>query len=122
MTFWENVKKDLQKGLKEGVEAVKEGSAAVKKKAEDLSSEAQKQYKIFNMKAEVHKHIAELGGRVYDLHSKTKTPAANKGVQTIISKIKKIEIQLAKLETGKKAKLPFKKAVSKKKSSKKKSV
>jgi len=120
MNFWENIKKDVQKGLKEGVEAVKEGSAVVKKKAEDLSSEAQKQYKIFNLKSKVHKLISELGGRVYALHTTTKDPFKHKGVQSIISKINKIEMQLAKLETGKKT--PVKRTASGIKKRKKRQV
>jgi len=101
MNFWEKITKDLQKGLQEGVDAVKEGVAVVKKKAEDLSGEAQKQYKIFELKSKVHKLISELGGRIYELHSKTKNPLNNKRVQSVISRIKKLEAQLSKLETGK---------------------
>jgi len=109
MNSWEKITKDLQKGLKEGVDAVKEGAAIIKKKAEDLSGEAQKQYKIFDLKSKMHTLTSELGGRIYELHSKTKDPLKNKRVQSVISKIKKLEEKLSKLETGK---TPGKKAGS----------
>ena len=37
MDFWENVKKDLQKGVKEGLDFLKEGAAIVKVKADELT-------------------------------------------------------------------------------------
>ena len=43
MGLWETVKKDLQKGLKEGVAYVKEGAIVVKQKAEVLGEEAKRQ-------------------------------------------------------------------------------
>jgi gas vesicle protein len=101
MNSWERITKDLQKGLKEGVDAVKQGAAIIKKRAEDLSGEAQKQYKVFELKSNVHKLTSELGGRIYELHSKTGDPLKNKRVQSVISKIKKLEEKLSKLETGK---------------------
>ena len=70
MTLWEKVKIDLQKGIEEGMAAIKEGAAVVKEKAEELTEEGKRRYKIFEMKKEVHKDLAELGGKVYDLRSK----------------------------------------------------
>lgn len=94
MTFWEDVKKDLQKGL----DYVKEGAAAVKVKAGELTEEGKRQYKIYELKKKVQKWISELGGKVYELSSKVENPLQNPSVQMIISRIKKLEMQIAKME------------------------
>jgi len=39
MNLWDKVKKDVQKGLKEGMEYVKTGAGVVQKKAGELSDE-----------------------------------------------------------------------------------
>lgn len=105
MDFWESVKKDLQKGLKEGFDFLKEGAAVVKVKAEELTDEGKKRYKIYELKAKVQGEIEDLGGRVYDLSSKNKNPMQDKRVKTIMTRIKKIETRIAKLE-GKEIKKP----------------
>lgn len=87
MSFWEKVKKDLQKGLKEGVTFVKEGTIVVKERAEELTEEAKRQYKIFDLKTKVQKEIAELGGKVYELSPKVKNPMLNSRVKTIVTRI-----------------------------------
>jgi len=119
MDFWENVKKDLQKGLKEGLDFLKEGAAIVKVKAEELTDEGKKRYKIYELKSRVQREIADLGGRVYDLDSKKKSLMQDKRVKAIISRIKKLEVRLAKLE-GKEAKNPKKATTGQKKTQKKK--
>ena len=98
MTFWEKVKRDLQKGLKEGIAIVKESAAVVRGKAEELTEEGKKRYKIYELKTKVQKEISELGGRVYDLSSKIKNPMLDRKVKTIVARIKKIETQITKLE------------------------
>lgn len=114
MDFWEKVKKDLQKGIREGITFVKEGAVVVKEKAEELTEEAKKQYRIFNLKTKVQKEITELGGRIYDLSSKTRNPMTDRKVKTIVSRINKLEAQIKKLEEA--AKVPAKKTTSKRKS------
>ena len=98
MDFWENVKKDLQKGIKEGLDFLKEGAAVVKVKAEELTDEGKKRYKIYELKAKVQREIEDLGGRVYDLDSKKKSPMQDKKVKAIINCIRKLEMRIAKLE------------------------
>lgn len=119
MNFWENVKKDMQKGLKEGIVYLKEGAAIVKVKAEELTEEGKKRYKIFEMKTKVQKDISDLGGKVYDLISKNKNPLQDKVVKAIISRIKKFEMRIAKLE-GKQARVPKKKTTKPKRTPKRK--
>ncbi len=94
MTFWDDVKKDLQKGL----DYVKESAAAVKVKAGELTEEGKRQYKLYELKKNAQKWVAELGGKVYELSSKAEDPLQNPSVQKIIARIKKLESQIAKLE------------------------
>ena len=98
MNFWEKVKGDLQKGIKEGIDFVKEGAAIVKVKAEELTEEGKKRLKILELKAKVQREIAELGGMVYDLSSKVKNPMLEKKVKAVVVRVRKLETQIAKLE------------------------
>ena len=111
MNFWEKVKNDLQKGIKEGIDFVKEGATIVKVKAEELTEEGKKRLKIFELKTKVQREIAELGGVVYDLSSKVKNPMLESKVKAVVSRIKKLEAQIAKLEG--KTKVASKKIASK---------
>lgn len=101
MDFYQKIKGDLQKGIKEGIAVVKEGAAVVKEKVEELTEEGKKQYNMFLLKTKVQREIAELGGRVYDLSVKLKNPMVDKKVKALITRIKKLEAQVTRLE-GKK--------------------
>jgi len=101
MTLWEKVKIDLQKGIEEGMAAIKEGAAVVKEKAEELTEEGKRRYKIFELKKEVHKDLAELGGKVYDLRSKMENPLLDNEVKTIMERIQHLEEKLTELEDKK---------------------
>jgi hypothetical protein len=98
MDFWEKVKKDIQKGIKEGVEFVREGATVMKKKAGELSEEGKKQYRIMETRIKVQKEMTELGGKVYSISSKAKNPLLDRKVKAIINKIRKFENQIAKLK------------------------
>lgn len=117
MNFWEKVKKDMQKGIREGLAIVKEGAAVVKEKAGELTEEGKRQYKIFDLKTKVQKEIAELGGKVYDLSSKVKNPMLDSKVKAVVAKIKKLETQITRLEG--KAKPQAKKTAAIKRTSRK---
>jgi uncharacterized protein YlxW (UPF0749 family) len=104
MDFWQKVKKDLQKEIKASIAFIRESTAVVKKKTEELTEEGKKQYKIFELKTKVQKEITELGGRVYDLSSRIKNPMLDTKVKAILARIKKLESQVAKLEVKPKVK------------------
>ena len=70
----------------------------VREKAEELTEEGKRRYKIFELKTKVQKEISELGGRVYDLSSKIKNTMLDRKVKTIVARIKKIETKITKLE------------------------
>lgn len=105
MNFWEKVKKDLQKGLKEGVEVMKEGATVVRMKAVELTEEARKQYRILDLKTKVQQEITELGGTVYDLSSKVRNPMLHRKVKGILARIGKLESRITKLEGKQKGKM-----------------
>jgi hypothetical protein len=117
MSFWSKVKRDLQKGVDEGLAFVKEGAAVVMKKAEELTDEGKKRYVLYEMKAKVQKEIAELGGQVYDLSAKIKNPMLDTKIKEIIARIKRREAEILKIE-GKQAS-EAKKTVVKKTAAKK---
>jgi peptidoglycan hydrolase CwlO-like protein len=98
MNFWEKIKKDIRKGIKEGIGIVKEGATVVREKAEELTEEGKKRIKIFDLKTKVQKEISELGGKIYDLSSKVKNPMLDSKVKSAVARIKKLETQIAGLE------------------------
>jgi hypothetical protein len=101
MGYWDDMKKDFQRSLKESMSLLKEKAATMKEKAEELTEEGKKRYKIFNIQMKMQNEIAELGGRIYDLSSKSGNPLLDKKVKTLAARIRKLETQVAKLK-GKK--------------------
>ena len=98
MNLWEKVKEDLQKGFGEGIIYVREGAAVVKKKAEELTGEGKRRYRLYELKTKVQKEISELGGKVYDLSGKVRNPMLDTKVKAIKARIKKLELEIVKLE------------------------
>jgi predicted nucleic acid-binding Zn-ribbon protein len=119
MSFWTKVKKDLQKGVDEGLAFVKEGAAVVMRKAEELTDEGKKRYILYEMKAKVQKEIAELGGHVYDLSAQMRNPMLDSKVKDITARIRRLEAEIQKLEGKQTAAKP---AVAKKTSARKPAV
>jgi len=98
---WQSIKKDIQKGWKEGVAVVKEGSIVAKKKAGDLTDEGKRRYKVFELKTKIHKRVYDLGERVHALltgRKKAANPALDATVKSVMADIGKMEVQIAKLE------------------------
>jgi len=104
MEFWEKIKKDLRTGFQSGMAVIREGAVAAREKAEELTEEGKRQYKLFELKTKVQKEITELGGKVYGLICAEQDPVADKRVKASVSKIKKLENQLTKLEIKSQAK------------------
>lgn len=96
---WDGIKKDLQKGVEKGMAAMKKGAIVAQKKAEDLTEEGKRQYKILKFKTKVHEGVTDLGARVYALMgSRMKNPALDPQVKNIVAQIKKLDAQIASLE------------------------
>lgn len=98
MNFWGKVKEDLQKGLEEGMTFVREGASVVKKKAEELTEEGKRQYRLYELKTKVQHEISELGGKVYELSGKVRNPMLDSKVKAIRARLKKLETEIMKLE------------------------
>ena len=98
MEFWEMIKKDVKKGVRDGLAVIRKGAVIVKGKAGELTEEGKRQYKLFELKTNVQKEITELGGKAYGLISAEKDPSADAKVKTCVSKIKKLETRITKLE------------------------
>jgi hypothetical protein len=96
---WNKVKADVEKGLEQGLVAIKSGAMVVKKKSGELSDEGKRQYKLMSLKAKVHKGMYELGTRVYSLtHSGRRNPLLDAKVKDITAQIRKNEATIVSLE------------------------
>jgi hypothetical protein len=102
MDFWEKIKSDIQKGIREGIGIVKEGAIVVRTKAEELTEEGKKRLKVFELKTKVQRDLSELGGKVYAISAKGKNPLLDSKVKAVITRVKKAEARIVTLE-GKKA-------------------
>jgi len=98
MDLLRKVKEDLQKGIEEGLTYVREGASVVMKKAEELTEEGKRRYKLYDLNTKVQHEITELGGRVYELGSKVRNPMLDGKVKAIKARIKKLEAEIMKLE------------------------
>lgn len=118
MVQWDSIKKDLQKGWKEGVIAIKEGVVVVKKKAGQMTDEGKRQYEVLTLKTKIQKAIHDLGKRVYVLMSSPQTAknaASDDKVKSIVVQIRKFERQIADTEKKPKPKAATKKVTVRKK-------
>lgn len=97
---WETIKKDLQKGVEKGMAAMKQGAIVVQKKAEELTEEGKRQFKVLTLKARIHEAISDLGAKSYVLMSgkKAKNPALDAGVKDLMARIQDLEAQIGILE------------------------
>jgi hypothetical protein len=102
--LFDKIKKDVKRGIEEGITAVKEGAGAVSDKMGELTAEGKRQYKMFDLKAKIQSQMTVLGGRAYDVLDSKKSPAADSTVKAVFVKIKKLEAQLYKLEGVKETK------------------
>lgn len=102
--LFDKIKKDVKKGIEEGIAVVKEGASVVSWKMGELTAEGKRQYKMFDLKAKIQSQMTMLGGRTYDVLDSKKSPAADGEVKALFVKIKKLEEQLHKLEGEKEGK------------------
>jgi hypothetical protein len=105
---WNAIKADLEKGLNQGLVAIRKGALEVKKKAGELSDEGKRQYKLISLKTKVHKGMSDLGARVYSLvHSGRKSnPLLDARVKDIVAQISKHESTILTLEKDQKKAAP----------------
>lgn len=91
---WNKLKEDVAKGVKEGLDAIKEGAEVAAKKAGELSAEGQKKFKIYSLKKEIHQAAGDLGAMLYKLEKEN--PGVIKDIMAleIVEKIDKLEAEL----------------------------
>jgi hypothetical protein len=104
-SLFDKIKKDVKKGIEEGIAVVKEGANVLSEKMGELTAEGKRQYKMFALKAKIQSQMTELGGRAYDVLDSKKSPAADSRVKAVYAKIKNLEEQLSKLERGRETKV-----------------
>jgi hypothetical protein len=112
--LFDKIKKDVKKGIEDGISVVKEGASVVSEKMGELTAEGKRQYKMFDLQSKIHSRMAVLGGRVYDVLASKKNPAADGEVKALFVKIKNLEEQLRKLEGKKETKVAAPKKPAKK--------
>ncbi len=97
---WEHIKQELQNELEKGIAVIKNGAIVIQKKAEEVTEEGKRQYKMLSTKAKIHNALRELGARVYMVMSgaRIRNPALDASVKDITDNIKGLEAELAKLE------------------------
>src|SRR3989339_2096074 len=102
--LFDKIKKDVKKGIEDGIAVVKEGATVVSDKVGELTAEGKRQYKMFDLKSKIQSQMTVLGGRVYHVLDSKKSPAADSKVKEVFIKIKNLEGQLSKLEGKKETK------------------
>ena len=98
MGFWEKIKRDLGKEVRTGVEAIKSGATAIRETAEELTEEGKRRYRMYELRSKARNWMTELGGRVYELSAKDKNPMVDMKVRLMVSRIRKLEGQIERLE------------------------
>ncbi len=120
MGFWDKLKKDIKKGIDEGLEALKESTEVIKSRAEHVTDDIKKKVRVFELKQKIQAQLTELGGLVYDLQSdRRKNPLRDEKVQKVLARINRMDEQVKKLEgaikeTAKKVKAKARKKASSK--------
>jgi hypothetical protein len=100
----DKIKKDVKKGLEEGLAAVVQGASVVSLKMNELSAEGKKQYKIFNLHVKIKDQMNELGDIACAVLESGKSLDEDKKIKAAFTKIKKLQWQLSKLEGSPKIK------------------
>ncbi len=99
MGFWDNLKRDIKKGIDEGLEALREGTESLKQKAEGLTTDMKKKLKIFEMKQKMQAQLTELGGRVFEAAlEKKRNPFNDEKVKKVLQRLHKLNEEIMKLE------------------------
>jgi len=116
MEFWEEVKRDVQKGMREGMALVKAGASIAVKKMDELTVEGKKRFQAFDLKTKVHAEVAELGARMYQLARDGKVAINDVRARKLFKRIQKLEAEISGVEaSAKKSKKTKRKSASKKK-------
>jgi len=98
MDILDGLKKDIEAGIKQGVDAVKSTAAIVREKAEELSEKGKTQYYIYELKNKKQKQSAAVGEKLRQLVKTKKMKISNPDLKKLLSAVDKTDAALAKLE------------------------
>ena len=115
------LRKDIEEGIKQGVDAVKSTATLVKEKAEELTEKGKTQYRIFELKSKKQRQHSGLGEKLRELVKSGKVKVSNEDLKKLLSALDKTDEAISKLEGKTPAKTATKTA-TKTNSSKKKKV
>ncbi|MBI5233768.1 MAG: hypothetical protein HY880_05385 [Deltaproteobacteria bacterium] len=100
MSFWEKVNKEITTAVEEGWSALKDGARIATERSETLTRTGKLRYRTYTMHRKAEKNLIELGGLVYDMATRPgENPLANPCVIKVIERIKKLEQDIAVIET-----------------------
>ena len=95
------LKKDIEDGIKQGVDAVKSTASLVREKAEELTEKGKTQYHLYEQKNKGQRQREALGQKLHELVKSKKMRVSNEDLEKLLSAIDKTDEAIAKLE-GKK--------------------
>ncbi len=99
MGFLDKLKRDIKKGIDEGLEALKESTEVLKSRAEHVTEDLKSKVKVFELKQKIQAQLTELGGLVYEISGdKRKNPMRDEKVQKVLQRINRMQEQVDKLE------------------------
>lgn len=103
--LFDKIRKDVKKGIEEGIAAVMQGASVVSVKMNELSDEGKRQYKMFNLHVKIKDAMNEMGEHAYAALNNVKSLDEDKKIKAAFTKIRKLEWQLSKLDGGKEIKV-----------------
>lgn len=98
MIEWKKLNADINKGIKEGLDAAIVGAKAAKVKADELTKDVKKKIEINEIKKKIKEDLAEIGARMYQLEKKSPGSVTDAITRSYISKIDMLEKELKDLE------------------------
>jgi hypothetical protein len=108
MDILNGLKKDIEDGIKQGVDAVKSTATMVKEKAEELTEKGKTQYHLYELKNKGQKQRVTLGDKFRELVKTKKVKVSNEELKKLLSAIDKTDEAIAKLEGKESAPSPRK--------------
>ena len=99
MDILSGLKKDIEEGIKQGVDAVRSTATLVKETAAELTEKGKTQYHIYEMKSKLQKQLAALGGKLHQLAKEKKVKVSNQDLKKLLSSIDKTNAAISKLES-----------------------
>ena len=113
--------KEIEVGIKQSIDAVKEKAAMVVEKADELTEEGKKQYRLYELKNKRQKQSAGVGQKLQKLVAEKKVTIPDKALNTLLASLSRTIAEIDRLE-GKKQNAPKSRPAGKKTSVKPKAA